>query len=191
MLVSRSSLNLLPLDTTCTQVVCPDAGTPCAVPWVSRDLVPWCMIFSEVMRAGGTFVPGPPPWEVKFSWLMCSGAGVPRTARRAGLRVTFPVSLAGASGLICPVCWAPGTPLVRLARKGVRRKDRSVSRPPSCSPTLVASGAAGNVPLATFLQVTCAELAQVVPLWAACDLVPWCLTFSEDMRVGSGGACIP
>ena len=48
-----TSLNLLPVDMTCTEAVCPDAGTPCALPWVTRDLVPWCMIFSEVMRAGG------------------------------------------------------------------------------------------------------------------------------------------
>ena len=67
----------------------------------------------------------------------------------------------------------------------------SVSRPPSCSLTLIAVGAAGNVPLATFSQVTCAEVVQVVPLWAPCDLVPWFLTFLEVMRVGSGGPCIP
>ena len=67
----------------------------------------------------------------------------------------------------------------------------SVLRPPPRSLTLIAFGAAGNVPLATFSQVTCAEVAPVVPLWAPCDLVPWCLTFSEEMFVGSGGACIP
>ena len=50
---------------------------------------------------------------------------------------------------------------------------------------------AGNVPLATFSQVTCAEFAPVVPLWAPCDLVPWCLTFPEKMRVGAGGTSIP
>ena len=61
MLVSHSCLNPLPLDITCSQVVCPDVGTPCALPWAPRDLVPWCMIFSEVMLAGGTFVPGPRP----------------------------------------------------------------------------------------------------------------------------------
>ena len=31
-LVSSSSLNPLPLDITCPQVVCPDVGTPCALP---------------------------------------------------------------------------------------------------------------------------------------------------------------
>ena len=66
-----------------------------------------------------------------------------------------------------------------------------MSRPPSRSLTLIAFEAAGNVPLATFSQVTCAEVAPVVPLWAPCDLVPWCLTFLEEMRLGSGGACIP
>ena len=66
-----------------------------------------------------------------------------------------------------------------------------MSRPPSRSLTLIAFGAGGNVPLATFPQVTSAEVAPVVSLWALCDLVPWCLTFSEDMRVRSGGACIP
>ena len=54
MLVSQSSLNPMPLDITCLQVVCPDDRTPCALPWASRDLVPWCTIFSEVMRTGGT-----------------------------------------------------------------------------------------------------------------------------------------
>ena len=66
-----------------------------------------------------------------------------------------------------------------------------MSRPPCRSLTLIAFGAAENVPLETFLLVTCAEVAPVVTLWAPCDLVPWCLTFSEDMRVGCGGACIP
>ena len=66
-----------------------------------------------------------------------------------------------------------------------------MSRPPSRSLMLIAFRAAGNVPLATFSQVTCAEVAPVVPLWAPCDLVPWCLTFSEEMRVGSGAARIP
>ena len=66
-----------------------------------------------------------------------------------------------------------------------------MSRPPSRSLTLIAFGAAGNVSPATFSQVTCAEAAPVVPLWAPRDLVPWCLTYSEEMRVGSGGARIP
>ena len=57
MLVSHSSLNPLPLDITWSQVVCPDVGTRCALPWAPRDLVPWCMIFSEDMCGGGTFVP--------------------------------------------------------------------------------------------------------------------------------------
>ena len=90
MLVSHWSLNPLLLETTCSQVVCPDVGTPCALPWAPRDVVPWCMISSEVMRPGGTFIPGPPPWEVTFSRLMCSGFEKPRMARRAGLGVTFP-----------------------------------------------------------------------------------------------------
>ena len=62
-LVSHSSLHPLPLDIICSQVVCPDVGTPCALQWAPPDLVPWCMIFPEVIRPGGTFVPGPPPWE--------------------------------------------------------------------------------------------------------------------------------
>ena len=69
----------------------------------------------------------------------------------------------------------------------VRRKDRSVSGPPSRSLTLIAFGAAGSVSLATFSQVMCTEVTPVVPLWAPCDLVPWCITFPEVMRVGSGG----
>ena len=69
MLVSNSSLNPLPLVITCSQVVCPDVGTPSVLLWAPCDLVPWGMIFSEVMRAGGTFVPGPPPWEITFSGL--------------------------------------------------------------------------------------------------------------------------
>ena len=54
MLVSHSSLNLLPLDKTCSQIVCPDVGTPSVLLWV-----PWCMILSEIMRAGRSFVPAP------------------------------------------------------------------------------------------------------------------------------------
>ena len=171
-LVSHSSLNLLPLATTCTQVVCPDAGTPCALPWVSRDLVPWCMIFSEVMRAGATFVLGPPHWEVTFSWLMCSGVGVPRTARPAELGVTFPCSPAGAGGLAGPVCWAPGPPLVRLVEKGVRRKDRSVSRSPSRSLTLIAFEAAETCPSQHSRRLR----APKSPYWCRCGRpVTWCL----------------
>ena len=66
-----------------------------------------------------------------------------------------------------------------------------MSGPPSHSLTLMAFGAAGNVPLATFLQVTYAEAAPVVPLWASCDLVPWCIAFTEVIRIGSGGTFIP
>ena len=40
MLVSHSSLNPLPLDITCLQVVCPDIGTPCALPRAPRAVVP-------------------------------------------------------------------------------------------------------------------------------------------------------
>ena len=118
MLVSHSSLNPWPLDIRCSQVVCPDIGTPCALPWAPRDLVLWGMIFSEVMRADGTFVPGPPPWEVTFSRLVCSGVGEPRTARRAGPSVTSPCSPTGARGLVGPVCWAPGPSLLSLVGKG-------------------------------------------------------------------------
>ena len=85
-----TSLKLMPLDITCTQVVCPDAGTPCALPWVTRDLVSWSMIFSRVMRAGG--------------FRVCSGFGAPRTARRAGLGVTLLCLPAGAGGLVGSVC---------------------------------------------------------------------------------------
>ena len=120
MLVSHSSLNPLPLDITCSQVVCHDVGTSCALPWVLRDLVPWCMIFSEVMRSGGTFVPGPPPWEVTFARLMSFGVGELRTARRAGLGVTFPCSPAGAGRLFGPVFLAPGPPLVWLVGNGAQ-----------------------------------------------------------------------
>ena len=117
-LVSHSSLQPLPLDITSSQVVYLDVGTPCAPAWVAGDLVPWCMIFSEVMRASGIFVPEPPPLEVTFSRLMCSGVGEPRTARRAGLGVTLPCSPAGAGGLVAPVCWIPGPPLVWVVGKG-------------------------------------------------------------------------
>ena len=48
-----TSLNHLPWDIICTRVVWPDAGTPCALPWGTRGMVSWCMIFSGVMRAGG------------------------------------------------------------------------------------------------------------------------------------------
>ena len=58
-----------------------------------------------------------------------------------------------------------------------------MSGPPSRSWTLIAFRAAGNVPLATFTQVMCPEVAPVVPLWAPCDLVPCCITFPEVMRV--------
>ena len=47
-----TSLNPLHWYITCTRVVCPDAGTPCALPWEARGLVSWCMIFLGVMRAG-------------------------------------------------------------------------------------------------------------------------------------------
>ena len=114
MLVSDSSLKPLPLDITCPQVVCPGVGTLCALPRVSRDLVPWCMIFLEAMHASGTFVPGPPPWEVISSRPMCSGVREPRTAQQAGLGVTFPCALVGAGWLVGPVCWAPCPPLVWL-----------------------------------------------------------------------------
>ena len=66
-----------------------------------------------------------------------------------------------------------------------------MSRPPPRSLMLLAFGAEGNVSPITFLQVTCAEAAPAVPLWVPCDLVPWCLTFSVEMRVGSSGAHIP
>ena len=65
-----------------------------------------------------------------------------------------------------------------------------MSGAPSRSLLLIAFGAAGNVPLATFWQVTRAEVAPVVPLWAPCDLVPCCITFLEVMRVGSRGTFI-
>ena len=38
------SLDPLPWDITCNEVVCPDARTPCALPWGTRGLVSWCMI---------------------------------------------------------------------------------------------------------------------------------------------------
>ena len=119
-LVSHSSLNPRPLDITCSQVVCPDVRTPCVLLWAPCDLVPWCMIFSEVMRASSTFVPGPPPWEVTFPRLMCSCVRECRMARRAGLSVTFWCSPAGAAGLVGAVCWAasPGPPRVWLVGKG-------------------------------------------------------------------------
>ena len=66
-----------------------------------------------------------------------------------------------------------------------------MSRTPSRPLTLIAFGAAGNVSLATLSQVTCAEVAPVLPLWVPCDLVPWCLTISDEVRVGSSGAHIP
>ena len=74
-----------------------------------------------------------------------------------------------------------------LSKMEVGQKDGSASGPPSRSLTLSAFQAAASISLATFSQVTYAEVAPVVPLWAPCDLVPWCITFSEIMRVGSGG----
>ena len=65
-----------------------------------------------------------------------------------------------------------------------------MSRPPSRALTLIAFGAAGNVSLTTFSQVGCAA-APVVPLLVPCHLVPWCLTFPQVLRVGSGGIFIP
>ena len=66
-----------------------------------------------------------------------------------------------------------------------------MSRAPPRSLTLIAFGAAENVSLATFSEVTCAQAAPVLPFWVPCDLVPWCLALSEEMRVGSGGSRIP
>ena len=71
------------------------------------------------------------------------------------------------------------------------KEYRSLSRPPSRSLTLLAYGAAENVLPVTFSQVTCAEAAPVVPLWLPCDLVPWCLTFSVEVRVRPTDARIP
>ena len=65
-----------------------------------------------------------------------------------------------------------------------------MSGPPSRSLMLIAFRAAGSVPLATFTQVTCFEVAPVVLLWVPCDLVPWCITLSEVMRVGSDSTFI-
>ena len=58
-------LNPLPWDITCMRVVCPDAGTLCALQWDTHSSVSWCMIFLAVMRAGGfqgwcALVSGPP-----------------------------------------------------------------------------------------------------------------------------------
>ena len=47
------SLTLLPWDITCRQVVCPGAGTLFVLPWGTRGLVSWCMMFSGLMCAGG------------------------------------------------------------------------------------------------------------------------------------------
>ena len=67
----------------------------------------------------------------------------------------------------------------------------SVEPPPSRSLTLLALWAAENVSLTLFSQVTCAEAAPAAPLLLSCDLVPWRLTYSEEVRVGSSGARIP
>ena len=104
MLVSDLSLNPLCSDITCSQIVCPDVRTPCFLLWAPCDLVPRCMIFSGFMCAGGTFVPGPPPWEVTFSRLMCSVVEEPRMARGNGRGVTFLCSPAGAGELVGHVC---------------------------------------------------------------------------------------
>ena len=64
-------------------------------------------------------------------------------------------------------------------------------RPPSRSLTLLAFWDAGNVSLAPFSQVTCAEAAPAAPLWVSCDLLPWRPTFLEEVRVGSSGARFP
>ena len=66
-----------------------------------------------------------------------------------------------------------------------------MSRLPSPSLTLLAFWAARNLSLAPFSQVTCAEAAPAVPFWVSCDLVPWRLTFSEEVRVDSSRARIP
>ena len=66
-----------------------------------------------------------------------------------------------------------------------------MSGPPSSSLMLIAFRNAGNVPLISLLQVTCAKVAPVVPLSAPCDLVPWCIFFSEVMRVSPGGTLVP
>ena len=118
MLESHSSLNPLPLDIKCTQVVRPDVRSPCALPWAPRDLVPWCMILLVVIRTGGKFGLGPLPWEVTFSRLMCSVVGEPRIGVGLGLGVTVLCSPEGAGRLVGPVCWAPGPPLVWLVGKG-------------------------------------------------------------------------
>ena len=186
--VLHSSLSPLPLDIICSHLVCSDVGTPCLLPWAPLDLVPYCIIFSEVMRAGRTFVPGPPPWEVTFSRLMCSGVRETRMVRLAGLGVKFPCSPAWVLGFgLHPLAH----PLSGLWEREVRQKDRSLSGPLSRSLTLIAFAAAGNVSLAQSSQVMCAEVAPVVPLWAPCDLGPWCITFSEVMRVGSGSTFVP
>ena len=58
-----------------------------------------------------------------------------------------------------------------------------MSRPPSRSSTLLAFWAVRNVSLTPFSQVTCAEASPAAPLWVSCDLAPWCLIFSEEVRV--------
>ena len=120
MLVLHSPLNPLPLDIACSQVVCPDVATPFALLSAPHDLVPWCLILSEVMHAGHTFVPGPPPWEVTFSRLMYSGVGEPHMVQRAGLGPTFSCLSAVAGRLVGPVCWpaSPGPPLDWLVGEG-------------------------------------------------------------------------
>ena len=150
MLVSHSSLNPLALNIACSQIVCPDVRTRCVLLWAPCDLMPWCMIFSEVMRAGGTFVPGrpwTPPPEVTFSRLMCSGVGEPCTAQRAGLGVIFSCSPSGPGIPWVSYVWLH--PLVhlmsRLSEREVMQKDRSVSGSPSLSLKMIGIWGVGRV----------------------------------------------
>ena len=152
-------------------VVCPDAGTPSALPWLTGNLVSWCM-FPRGSCA---------PVVYKADVLWCRGAlygtagwarrntpGFAGGSRRArGFRALSPCPTS------CPGC--------REGGQGEIEEHRSVPRPLSRSLTLIAFDAAGKVPLATFSQVTCAKVASVVPLSAPCDLVPWCLTFSKAL----------
>ena len=128
--------------------------------------------------------------EVKVAWLVLWCRGVPEGAAGWARRNTavFAGRSRRARGFRAVSPW----PIVCSGEELGGRKGIRVSvETPSRSLPLIAFGAAGNVSLATFSQVTCPNVAPVLPLWVPCDLVPWCLTFSEDVHVGSSGARIP
>ena len=110
--------------------------------------------------------------EVRVAWLVLWCRGVPYGAAGWARRNT-PV-FAGRSRRVCGS--RPRGPWL-IACSGLL--------------TLLAFEAARNVFPVRCSQVTCAEAAPEVPLWLPCDLVPWCLTASVEVRVSSSRARLP